>query len=51
MSEYVCPRCIRKLKIRSMSGRTDAASRSGRFTLTLASLNELFPSRILRQSD
>ena len=34
---------MRKLNSRSTSGRTDAASRSGKFTLTLLSFEEPFP--------
>ena len=48
MIEWVGPRCIMKCSSRSTSGRTEAASRSGRFTLTLASFEEPFPVRYPR---
>ena len=44
MSECVGPLCIMNRNSRSMSGRIEAASRRGRFTLTLASFDELFPN-------
>jgi hypothetical protein len=47
-TEWVGPRCIRKRSSRSMSGRTEAANRSGIFSLTLASLPELFPTKYPR---
>ena len=44
MSECVGPRCMRKRSARSMSGRTEAARRSGRFTGILAILDDVFPN-------
>jgi hypothetical protein len=44
-NEWVGPRCIRKRSSRSMSGSTEAANRSGKFSLTLASLPEPFPAK------
>ncbi len=43
MNECVGPRCVRKRSKRSRSGRIDAASKRGRFTLTWANFAELFP--------
>ncbi len=43
MNECVGPRCMRKRSSRSTSGRTEAANRSGKFALTLASFEEPFP--------
>jgi hypothetical protein len=43
--ECVGPRCWRKRKIRSMSGRTDTVRRRGRFALTLRRLDEPLPDR------
>ncbi len=45
MMECVGPRCIRKRSKRSTSGSTEAANRSGKFALTLASFAEPFPVR------
>ena len=44
MNECVGPRCVRKRNKRSISGRTEAESKRGRFTLTLASFDEPFPN-------
>ncbi len=45
INECVIPLCERNLSRRSMSGRTEAASSRGKFTLTLASFEEPFPAK------
>ena len=42
--EWVGPRWIRKTKSRSTSGRIEVASRSGKFSFTLASFDVAFPN-------
>src|SRR5665647_1701286 len=42
--EWVGPLCVRKRKSKSTSGRTEVASKRGRFNLTLTSFEVPFPN-------